>query len=145
MDNQVQEKYGDILELSRPVSTRHEKMALENRAAQFSPFAALSGHEDAILETARRMERKIELEEDEKAALDQTLGRILQERGNRGAISVTYFEPDLRKAGGTYVTQRGRVKHIDPVQRKLVMENGMEILLDEVWQIEELPHEEMEQ
>lgn len=105
---------------------------MESRAAQFSPFAALTGYEDAIKETGRLTEERIELEEDEMGGLDRKL-RLLQERiGDRPEISVTYFRPDVRKKGGAYVTVTGRVRKIDLPGRSLVMEDGSRIAVEAV-------------
>lgn len=105
-------KYDDIISLPRPVS-RHPRMPMGDRAAQFSPFQALSGHGDAIKETARLTDRKIELTEDEKTVLDEKL-RLLLETGGTGVF--TWFLPDERKDGGAYITAEGVVKKIDPLE-----------------------------
>ena len=100
--------YDDIINLPHPVSAKHPRMPMMDRAAQFSPFAALVGHGAAIEETARLTNRRVELTEEEKALLDDKL-RLLLETGREGAI--TYFLPDGRKDGGAYVTAVGIEKN----------------------------------
>ena len=102
-------KYGDIIGLSHPVSQVHPQMSVHERAAQFSPFAALTGHEAAIRETARLTEGQIELEEDRKEELDEKLSGLLQPGSVCPEVTVCYFEPDARKEGGAYRTVRGMV------------------------------------
>ncbi len=111
-----------------------------DRAAQFSPFAAIVGHGAAIEETARLTDQKVELTEDEKALLDETL-RLLLETGGEGAF--TWFQPDERKDGGDYVTAIGRVKKIDPLVGEVVLTNGMTIPIEDILEIEhtELPEQ----
>ena len=124
--------YKDIINLPHHISSVHPQMSMESRAAQFSPFAALTGYEDAIKETGRLTEERIEQEEDEMGGLDRKL-RLLQERiGDRPEISVTYFRPDVRKKGGAYVTVTGRVRKIDLPGRSLVMEDGSRIAVEAV-------------
>lgn len=105
--------YDDIIHLPHPTSARHPRMPMIDRAAQFSPFAALVGHGAAIEETARLTVRKIELTEDEKTLLDEKL-RLLLETGGVGVF--TYYLPDERKDGGAYVTAEGAVKKNDPLE-----------------------------
>lgn len=122
------EDYADMLYLSRPVSRRHPPMSMEERAAQFSPFAALSGYEDAVRETARYTEPKAELEEDRRQELDWKLNQLAGSEAVRA--SFTYFRPDTRKDGGAYVTAEGEVRRVDPVRRRVVLADGREIPID---------------
>ncbi len=130
-------KYVDILFLPRPTSKKHPPMDRSVRAAQFSPFAALTGYEAAIRETGRLTDRFVELEEYERSLLDQALHQLkqrLQECSRQGQaewpmVVITYFQPDDRKEGGTYVQTSGAVRRIDEYRRVLVMEDGAEILL----------------
>lgn len=125
--------YDDIIHLPHPTSARHPRMPMADRAAQFSPFAALVGHGAAIEETARLTDRKIELTEDEKALLDEKL-RLLLEAGGEGVF--TYYLPDERKDGGAYVTAEGAVKKIDPLERRVVLKNGTAIPIEDILEIE---------
>ena len=129
-------KYDDIIHLPHPTSSSHPRMSMADRAAQFSPFAALTGHSTAISETARLTDRKVELSEDTKALLDQKQ-RILSEHiKERPELVVTWFQPDERKDGGSYLTATGRLKKLDAIQRLLVLTDGTEIPLDDVASLE---------
>ena len=126
-------EYDDIIGLPRPKS-RHEPMPMSDRAAQFSPFAALTGYGDAIDETARLTDHRIELSEEESAELDykqQYLATL-----DAPTVTVTYFVPDERKSGGAYVTHTGALKRIDEVERAMVFADGTRVDMDEVVGIE---------
>lgn len=126
-------EYDDIIDLPRPKS-RHEPMPMSDRAAQFSPFATLTGYGDAIDETARLTDVRIELSEEERAELDykqQYLSTL-----DAPTVSVTYFVPDERKSGGAYVTHTGALKRIDEVERAMVFADGTRVDMDEVVGIE---------
>lgn len=125
--------YDDIIHLPHPTSARHPRMPMIERAAQFSPFAALVGHGAAIEETARLTDRKIELTEDEKNLLDEKL-RLLLETGGEGVF--TYYLPDERKDGGAYVTAEGAVKKVDPLKGRVVFANGTVIPIEDILEIE---------
>lgn len=125
-------EYDDIIDLSRPKS-KHEPMPMSDRAAQFSPFAALTGYGDAIDETARLTDARIELSEEERAELDykqQYLATL-----DSPTVTVTYFVPDERKTGGAYVTHTGVLKRVDEVERMVVFKDGLRVPLDEVMDI----------
>ena len=125
--------YDDIIHLPHPTSARHPRMSMIDRAAQFTPFQALSGHGAAIEETARLTDRRIELTEEEKALLDEKL-RLLLETGGAGVF--TWFLPDERKDGGAYVTSEGVVKKIDPLEGRVVLANGTTIPVEDILEIE---------
>ena len=130
--------YDDIINLPRHVSKTHPHMTITERAAQFSPFAALTGHADAIRETARLTEGRIVPDEDMLVRLDGQLAELarMSEAGAHPQISVTYFEADGRKAGGAYRTGKGEVKRIDPVAKKIVFTDRTEIELQDIYDIE---------
>jgi hypothetical protein len=128
-------QYDDIIHLPHPVSAVHPPMSVENRAAQFAPFAALTGYEEAVEETGRRTQRRKILEEDEREELDRILQRILENRDNM-KISITYFVPDERKQGGSYETIEGCIHRIDQYERILVLDNGTGIPLDDIMNLE---------
>lgn len=107
-----------------------------SRAAQFSPFAALTGHEAAIMETARLTDQKAELTEDRKAELDRTQKILLEHMAQQPEITVTWFQPDERKEGGQYITTVGRLRRIDGAQRVLWLTSGDQISLDDVIEIQ---------
>lgn len=124
-------KYDDILYLPHPTSVRHPRMPIAERAAIFSPFAALSGHAGAIAEAARLTDQKMELDEDTKAELDRRQAVLLEHISEQPEITVTWFQPDERKDGGAYLTATGRLKKLDTIQRVLVLTDGTKIPLDD--------------
>ena len=119
-----QHLYDDIIQLPHHVSSVHPPMSLHDRAAQFSPFAALTGHEDAIQETARLTDSFIELDEDKKGQLDEQFRFIREHLGQKPECEIVYFRPDAKKDGGVYVTVRGRIKKIDEYSRQVVFTDG---------------------
>lgn len=129
--------YDDMLNMPHPTSMRHSQMSRSDRAAQFAPFAALSGHSAALVETARLTERRIELDEDVKAALDLKQQMLMDRIDEHPDVAVTWFQPDGKKDGGRYVTTTGRLKRIDEVERVLVMEDKTTVPLDDVISIDE--------
>ena len=129
-------KYDDILHLPHPTSKKHPRMPISDRAAQFSPFAALSGHGAAIAETARLTDEKMELDEDTKAELDKKQAVLLEHIAEQPKVTVTWFQPDARKDGGAYVTVTGRLKKIDEVERTLTLLDGTRISLADVVELE---------
>lgn len=129
-------RYDDIIDLPRPVSQTHPPMSIENRAAQFLPFAALTGYDAAIQETARLTDRRLELDEDEKLMLSGKLQLIQDTIKTRPLVKVTYFVPDTRKEGGAYVVALGRVKKVDAIERQIVMTDGRCIPIDEVYAVD---------
>lgn len=132
-------KYDDIISLPHPVSAKHPRMSLAERAAQFSPFAALSGYEDAIDETARQTKAFMELDEDEKERLDETLQQIKLQIEKHPAVRLTYFRPDERKEGGAYQTIEGRIRKFNEYEKTFLMEDGSRVLLERLTEIEILP------
>ena len=128
--------YDDILHLPHPTSKNHPRMSIQERAAQFSPFAALTGHSAAIAETARLTDRKMELDEDTRAELDRRQAILLEHISERPEVTITWFRPDERKEGGAYVTTTGRLKKIDQVERILVLMDGTNIPLEDVAALE---------
>lgn len=126
-------KFDDIINLPRP-EPRRARMSSSERAAQFAPFAALTGYDEAVSETARLVDRKIELSEDEKFLLDLKTKEIreIPER----EIAVTYFVADRNKSGGAYLTIRGFFAAIDELKRLLLLSNGIKIPLDDIFDID---------
>lgn len=127
--------YDDILHLPHPTSKRHPRMPIVDRAAQFSPFAALTGHGAAIEETARVTDRRIELDEDAKEQLDQTLQLLLERIDEQPEITVTWFSPDKKKASGQYHTATGKLKRIDSREGRLILTDGNQIPLEDLLEI----------
>lgn len=128
--------YDDIIHLPHHVSTTHPHMAIGDRAAQFSPFAALTGYDAAIKETARLTHERVELDEYMKAVLSDKLRIILDRIKEHPLISITHFQPDEKKNGGAYVTTTGMVKKIDEYERIVVMTGDTEIPIDEISSID---------
>ena len=131
----MNKKYQDMLHLPHPVSATHPRMSLQDRAAQFSPFAALTGYEDALKETARLTDRFIELDEDRKQEIDRQIGYLQLHRDESITVKITYFVPDIRKEGGAYNTLEGYVQKIDENSRSLRIQ-GTEIPVDKIYQID---------
>ena len=129
-------KYDDIIGMPRPVSEKRAKMSNYDRAAQFSPFAALTGYDGVIRETGRLTDAKIELSEDGKVMLDRKLRLLREHLGQKPAVNLTVFKPDERKIGGAYVQYEGRVLKIDPYRETIVLEDGREISIDSIFEIE---------
>lgn len=128
--------YDDILSLPHPTSAKHPRMPALDRAAQFSPFAALTGHEAAIRETARRTDRRMELDESVKAELDRMLQLIGEHLPERPEVSITYFRADAKKSGGAYVSVTGGVKKIDVLQQAVILADGTQIPIDDIYEME---------
>ncbi len=124
--------YDDIIQLPHPTSARHPRMSLSGRAAQFSPFAALSGHSAALAETARLTDRQIELSDDDKAVLDQKQRILLEHIKEQPEIAVTWFQPDEKKDGGQYITTTGRLKRVDEFACMLLLKDGSNIPISHI-------------
>ena len=131
----MNEKYKDMLRLPHPVSATHPRMSLQDRAAQFSPFAALTGYEDALKEMARLTDHFVELDEDRKQEIDRQIGYLQQHMREELTVKITYFVPDTRKNGGVYNTLEGCVQKIDENSKSLRIQ-GTEILVDKIYQID---------
>ncbi|HHU71172.1 MAG TPA: YolD-like family protein [Clostridiales bacterium] len=124
--------YDDIINLPHHVSKSRPAMSRSNRAGQFSPFAALTGYEGAIKETARLTDKKVELDEAAKSVLDEKLRIIQEQLSSHPEIEITYFQPDEKKAGGVYVSTFGVVKKIDSYEKTIVMEDGTRVAIEEI-------------
>ena len=133
----MNEKYEKIINLPHHVSKTRPPMSRSDRAAQFAPYSALSGYEDAVEETARLTNEKIELDEYEKEKINATLTTLLASPPDT-VVKITYFRPDRYKTGGAYVTLTGEVAYIDEVKKELVLVGGYEISLDDIFEIQVL-------
>lgn len=127
--------YDDILNMPHHVSTKHPRMDGIDRAAQFSPFAALTGYDAAIEETARLTEEKVELDEDRLKILDRKLSELMEGDLAKKKVSITYFVPDEKKKGGKYVTVSGNIKKLDKNSRQLILDDDTIIPVGEVTDI----------
>lgn len=130
------QKYDDIINLPRHVSQKRSPMSNYDRAAQFSPFAALTGYDAVIEETGRLTDTQIELDEGGKQLLDEKLQLIREHLPENPAVRLTVFRPDERKRGGAYETVSGHVKKIDPVTRCIVLTGGEVIYIDRIYGID---------
>ncbi len=124
--------YDDIIDRPRPVSKKHPPMPMTKRAAQFLPFAALTGFEGEIAEAARLTEPVPELGEDALVALDEQLALLRQRLSEQPEITLTRFIPDEKKTGGHYESQTGRVRRLDEVHRLLILTDGAKIDIDTI-------------
>lgn len=128
--------YEDIMELPHHVSSKRPQMPMSDRAAQFSPFAALVGYDAAIKEAGRLTDERIEPEEDRLNELNMKFRLIKEHLADEPEVSLSYFEPDERKAGGRYLEISGTVKKIDDFERSLTMKDGTKISVDDILAVE---------
>lgn len=129
-------KYDDILNLPHHVSSTRPHMTMHDRAAQFSPFAALTGYDDTVKETARLTDEKLELTADRITDLNQKIAFLNEHAEERPEITVEYFIPDEKKSGGKYVTLSGEFRRIDEYNHNMVFTSGEEIPLNDIFEIE---------
>ena len=129
-------KYDDIINMPHHRSTKHPHMSMIDRAAQFSPFAALTGHDAAIKETARLTVEKLELTEGSKATIDAKLQIIMDAIRGQPEITVTYFKPDERKDGGAYLQITRKVKKIDVIERTIIFTDRSAVPVEDILDIE---------
>ncbi len=128
--------YDDIIDLPHHVSETHPPMSRADRAAQFSPFAALTGYDAAVRETDRVTERRIELDEGVKAELNARLNCILEHLPEHPQVSITYFVPDEKKSGGAYRTVTGAVRKLDSFAKTLTLVDGTVVPMEEMVHVE---------
>lgn len=129
-------RYDDIIGLPHHVSDRHAHMSGTDRAAQFAPFAALTGHDASIRETARLTDQPMELTEDRKTVLNRILQHLWEHLEERPDVTITYFLPDCKKSGGAYVSTTGRIIKFQQNQRLIVMEDQTAIPIDSVYDVQ---------
>ena len=129
-------RYDDIIDLPCPTSAKHPRMSVENRAAQFSPFAALTGYDAAVSETARLTQERTELDEQGKALLDEMLKLLKDAVSTEPQVNIIYFQPDLRKYGGEYLSHSGSLRRIDPTEGSLLFADGFKVAIDDVYDID---------
>lgn len=128
--------YEDIVDLPHHISKKHPQPTMADRAARFAPFAAITGYEEMVLEEARVTDVRIEMDESSKAALNEKLNMILEFIDEQPEVSITYFEPDKRKAGGAYITVTGTVKRIDEYEHLVIMTDGKKINIDDIYNLQ---------
>lgn len=125
-------KYDSIINLPHKKSIRRQHMSIPNRAAQFAPFAALTGYDSAITETGRMTDEKRELSEETKQELNIKINFIADRIADNNEVTITYFQPDTRKAGGAYLDYTGIVKRVDNYEGTVVFETGKQIFIDDI-------------
>ena len=128
-------EYDDIINLQHHQSTKHKHMSNYQRAAQFAPFAALTGYDTAIDETARLTNEKLELSEEQQEYLNQQIQLLIECILKKPQVEITYFVSDERKSGGEYITITGNVRRIDDHNREIVFTDGLTVKIDDVWNI----------
>ena len=129
-------KYNEIMGLPHHVSKTRPQMPMSDRAAQFAPFAALTGYDSAIKETGRLTGERVELDVEALSALDMKYQLLMEALDEAPEVTITYFQPDERKAGGKYVSAVGAVKKIDDFERRITMRDGTRIPMDDVLSID---------
>jgi len=132
MRNEKPGEYDDIIDLPHSVSAVHAPMPRKDRAAQFAPFAALTGYSETVAETARYTDRQMELDSDEIERLNRKLVALNGRLSEAPQVSITYFQPDARKAGGSYETWAGVLKRIDPTFGFVEGEDGLQIPISRI-------------
>ena len=128
-------RYDEIMGLPHHVSKTRPQMPLSDRAAQFAPFAALTGYDSAIKETGRLTDERIELDEEALTALDRKYQLLMDTLDDAPEVTIIYFQPDERKAGGQYVSATGTVKKVDTFGRRILLQDGTRIPLDSVFDL----------
>ena len=128
-------RYDEIINLPHHVSKTRPQMSLSDRAAQFAPFAALTGYDSAIKETGRLTDERIELDEEALTALDRKYQLLMDTLDDAPEVTIIYFQPDERKAGGQYVSATGTVKKVDTFGRRILLQDGTRIPLDSVYDL----------
>ncbi len=130
------EKYKDIINLPHKQSSKRPHMSLLDRAAQFAPFAALVGYDDAIKETGRLTDERIEMSEENLVVLNTRYQILVDHLGEEPEVTITYFVPDIYKTGGSYIEKTGVVKKLDAYERLITMADGTRIFMDDVLTLE---------
>lgn len=132
----IDEKYQSIINLEHPTSIKHKRMSRLQRAAQFAPFAALTGHDEAIKETARLTDKMIEFDEEQLTMLNEKLQIINEFKHLEEPVKIIYFIKDSKKSGGMYLEKTGIIKRIDEIERVIIFKDKSIIPIDDVIEIE---------
>lgn len=130
------QRYEDIIALPRHRSLRHAPMPRIGRAAQFAPFAALTGYDAAVQETARLTQRQLEVDEEGLMLMDEKLHALLEIIRDQPQVTITFFEPDAKKAGGAYLSVTGRIRRVDEINRQIIFADRTVIDMDSVCEID---------
>lgn len=134
-EEQAFDKYADMLDLPHHTSIKHPRMTMHDRAAQFSPFAALTGHDAAIQETARLTETQVQLDESRIGLLNQKINDLIMKKDSAPEVTITYFMDDFKKEGGMYLSKTGRFKGCNKLRNVLITDDLTEIPLDNIYDI----------
>lgn len=132
----MSQRYEDIIALPRHRSLRHAPMPRIGRAAQFAPFAALTGYDAAVQETARLTQRQLEVDEEGLMLMDEKLHALLEIIRGQPQVTITFFEPDAKKAGGAYLSVTGRIRRVDEINRQIILTDRTVIDMDSVCEID---------
>ncbi len=132
----AREKYSDIIDKPHHQSAKRAHMSLHDRAAQFAPFAALSGFDEEIAETARLTDKKLELSEEEERILNDRIHMLTDSIKKQPEVRATYFVPDERKSGGAYITTVGNVRKVDEPEGVIIFTDGLKINIDDIYRID---------
>lgn len=133
--------YSDIINLPHHISKVHPRMSIQDRAAQFSPFAALTGHQEAINETARMVDEKLDLDEYQMLEINVQLNEIKDHIKSSPRVLMTYFKKDNKKKGGTYFKISDKVKKVDDFEQYILFQNGVKISFHDIYNIETIHYE----
>lgn len=128
-------KYDDIINLEHPTSKRHPRMSAMDRAAQFAPFSALTGYDDMVVERARITGSRMELDDMQKMALDESMTYVLEHLSERPQVKITWFIKDARKSGGRYQEIEDAVQNVEVPNRMIILRNGLRIPMDDIVEI----------
>lgn len=128
-------KYDDIINLEHPTSKRHPRMSAMDRAAQFAPFSALTGYDDMVVERARITGSRMELDDMQKMALDESMTYVLEHLSERPQVKITWFIKDARKSGGRYQEIKDAVQNVEVPNRMIILRNGLKIPMDDILEI----------
>ncbi len=130
--DKMNDKYEDIINLEHPEPINHPRMSIDKRAGQFAPFAALTGYDEAVKETARLTDKRLEIDEGLKNILNNKLQYILENKLLQPEITFTYFVYDNKKSGGKYIEKTGVVKKIDLNEKYIMLKDKTKISIDEI-------------
>lgn len=125
-------RYADIIGIEHFEPREHQRMSAYDRAAQFAPFAALTGYDAMVSETSRLTDSKWELDEEQILALNETLADILERINEHPRVLVTWFRKDLRKQGGSYLKTEGTIQNVEPASRLIILKEGFSIPMDDI-------------
>lgn len=128
--------YEDIINIPRHISRTRPQASMADRAARFSPFAAINGYEEMVMEAARVTEERAEITEAAKELINEKLNMIAEFINEEHEVTITYFEPDKKKSGGAYISTAGVVKRIDELKRIVVMKNNKKIKIDDIYALD---------